>query len=77
MARPDDDLVLGEYLDPDERDIEAPTADAAEQAASVEPDRVDSDVPAWHDEPSRSLEVGEWDAFEQSLVVDFDDDYDR
>lgn len=78
MTRPDEDLALGEDLEPDERDIEAPTADAAEQAASAEPGRADSGDRGWRGGgPSRSLEVGEWDAFEQSVVVDFDDEYDR
>lgn len=77
MTRPDEDLVLGEHLEPDERDIEAPTADAAEQATSVEPGRAERGDTGWRGEPSRSLEAGEWDAFEQSVVVDFDDEYDR
>jgi hypothetical protein len=67
MIQPED-LALGAHLDPDERDIEAPTADAAEQAMDVEPT---------HQEPSgwRSVEAPEWDAQEQAMVVPYDDDY--
>lgn len=72
MTRPEDELVVGDHLDPDERDIEAPPADAAEQAAPVEPE--DHNEPAAP--PQRGLEVGEWDAFEQSIVVDLEDEYD-
>ena len=73
MTRPEDELVVGDHLDPDERDIEAPPADAAEQATTVGPnDHAGSAAP-----PQRGLEVGEWDAFEQSIVVDLEDEYDH
>lgn len=62
MTRPDEGLT--------ESDIEAPTEDAAEQSTPVKP----AEEPA---EVSRRLEVGEWDAVEQSIVIDMDDDYDH
>ncbi len=55
-------------LDPDERDIEAPTADAAEQATFADPALEEL-------EPTLRLEVSDWDAVEQARVVDLDDDY--
>ncbi|MFS8500090.1 MAG: hypothetical protein FWJ70_18035 [Micromonosporaceae bacterium] len=67
MTRPDDELAAEDYLDPEERDIEAPTADAAEQAEPITPDEVKIKV-------RRGWEVGEWDAVEQAVVVDFDED---
>lgn len=67
MTQPED-IALGDRLDPEVRDPEAPTADAAEQARLANPAED-------HAEVSRSLEVTEWDAMEQALVVDFDDDY--
>jgi hypothetical protein len=73
MTRPDEELAPGDQagrLDPDQRDIEAPTEDAAEQAVSAKP----AEQPA---EVHRGLEVGEWDAVEQSIVIDMDDDYDH
>lgn len=62
MTRPDEGLATG--------DLEAPAEDAAEQSAPAKP----ADEPA---EVSRALEVGEWDAVEQSIVIDMDDDYDH
>jgi hypothetical protein len=62
MTRPEEDLDTG--------DLEAPTEDAAEQAVPAKP----AEEPA---EVSRGLEVGEWDAVEQSIVIDMDDDYDH
>lgn len=74
MTRPEEDLVEelapGDRLSPDQRDPEAPPADAAEQAATVTPAEGVSEL-------RRSLEVDEYDAFEQSLVVNLDDEYDR
>lgn len=64
MTRPEDDLTAGDA----DGDIEAPIEDAAEQATPAKP----AEEPA---EVSRSLEVGEWDALEQSIVIDMDDDY--
>ncbi len=67
MAHPED-LALSHHLDPEERDLEAPVADAAEQARVADPG---------YEEPtmSKSFDVSEWDAHEQSLVVQLDDDY--
>jgi hypothetical protein len=74
MTRPDEELSAGErrgYPDPDERDPEAPAEDAAEQSEAVRP--VDERT-----EVRRDLEVAEWDAVEQSIMIDMgDDDYDR
>lgn len=75
MTRPDEDVAPGDHLEPDERDIEAPTTDAAEQA---DPVQAEDGGGSWRGvEPSRELEVGEWDAMEQSVIVDLDDEYDR
>ncbi|HKS98792.1 MAG TPA: hypothetical protein VJT31_04605 [Rugosimonospora sp.] len=69
MAEPQERFIdPGAHLTPDERDPEAPTADAVEQAIPADP----AEQPA---EFSRGLEVGEWDAVEQSRVVELDDDY--
>jgi hypothetical protein len=65
MTRPDEDLASGVP-----EDLEAPPEDAAEQSKAVNP----AEEPA---EVSRGLEVGEWDAVEQSIVIDMDDDYDH
>lgn len=70
MTRPGEDVAPGNHLDPVERDLEAPPADAVEQATPVRP----ADEPQ---EVRRGWEVGEWDAFEQSIVVDLDDEYER
>jgi hypothetical protein len=59
-------------LDPDERDIEAPDADALEQRTPADPAEAAKQRPL---EPTRSLEVNDWDALEQAKVVDLDDDY--
>lgn len=69
MAHSDEDFLRqDDHLDPDERDIEAPTEDAAEQAMPADPAQAPTEV-------HRGLEVGEWDAVEQAVVVDLDDDY--
>jgi hypothetical protein len=62
---------LGEdvRLDPRERDLEAPEADAAEQATPADP------AAAPRADPSRSLEVNEYDALEQARIVELEDDY--
>lgn len=67
MGHPEE-LELGDHLDPDERDIEAPAADAVEQAQVADPS---------YDEPtvSDSVEAPQWDALEQSMVVQLEDDY--
>jgi hypothetical protein len=79
MAQPDEELVPADHLGSDERDIEAPDADAFEQALSADP----ADEPPGYRSGSdaspagvhRGLEVGEWDASEQAHIVDLDDDY--
>lgn len=68
MTMPEEDREPGEHLEPDERDPEAPAEDAIEQATTVTPE--DSDLAV-----SRNLEVNEWDALEQSRVVEVEDDY--
>jgi hypothetical protein len=68
-ARSDEDFVdTSDHLDPDERDMEAPDADAAEQALPADPAQHPIEV-------HRGLEVNEWDAVEQAHVVDLDEDY--
>ena len=59
-------------LEPDEKDIEAPDADALDQRTPADPAEAARHRPL---EPSRSLEVNDWDALEQAKVVDLDDDY--
>jgi hypothetical protein len=56
----------------DERDLETPEADAAEQAALADPGSADDTEPV---PASSSIEVPEWDAQEQSRIVQIDDDY--
>jgi hypothetical protein len=73
MTRPGEDLAPEDpsgYPDSDSRDPEAPVADAVEQSVSANPVEQPPEL-------RRSLEVGEWDALEQSIVVDLDDDYDH
>ncbi|MEU4243829.1 hypothetical protein [Actinoplanes sp. NPDC026619] len=55
---------------PDNIDLEVPEADAAEQRASAQFDEYTD-----HAEPSRDVEAPEWDASEQSRVVDLEDEY--
>ncbi len=62
----------GASLDPAERDIEAPDADALEQRIPADPAEAAEEQPP---QPSRSLEVNDWDALEQAQVVDLDDEY--
>jgi hypothetical protein len=74
MTQPDDELLtleerLEEHLDPDIRDIEAPIADAAEQAMPADP----LDVPRVPH--PLAFEADEYDALEQERVVELDDDY--
>jgi hypothetical protein len=59
-------------LDPDEKDIEAPDADAQEQRTPADPAEAAQRQPL---QPTRSMEVNEADALEQARVVDLDDDY--
>jgi hypothetical protein len=65
----DEDLTPEDHLDVRERDIEAPEADAVEQATPADP------AAATRAEVQRGLEVGEYDAWEQAQVVELDDDY--
>ncbi len=67
MTQPED-LELTDRLIPDERDLEAPDADAAEQAANADPSWDTAAV-------SDALDAPEWDAYEQSQVVQLEDDY--
>jgi hypothetical protein len=67
MAQPEEDFAPSDHLAPEERDPEAPAADAVEQATSTDP--ADGDA-----EPSRGLEVDDWDAMEQARVVTGDED---
>jgi hypothetical protein len=53
---------------PDDLDIEAPEADAAEQALSVDPSEDELT-------PSDSIEAPEWDALEQAQPVQLEDEY--
>ncbi len=53
---------------PEDLDMEAPEADAAEQRAYAEPQEADGTA-------SRSIEAPEWDAEEQSRSVPLDDEY--
>jgi hypothetical protein len=54
-----------------DRDLEAPEVDAAEQATVADPRWADES-----DEPvTPSLDVPEWDAQEQRREVPLDDDY--
>jgi hypothetical protein len=68
MADPDEDFALDDHLAPEERDPEAPQADAVEQATVADPADHEPEV-------RRGLEVDEWDALEQARVVDLDDEY--
>jgi len=59
---------------PDDRNFEAPEADAAEQAAYADP--TENDYPARNRLTiSDGVEVPEWDALEQAQVVPDEDDY--
>ncbi|MBE1485935.1 hypothetical protein [Plantactinospora soyae] len=69
MGQPDEDFAPGDHLTPDERDPEAPPADAVEQATVADPTTEEqSDV-------QRGPEVNEADAIEQAQVVGPEDDY--
>jgi len=58
-------------LNPDERDIEAPDADAVEQAEPADPLESARQSPP---EVSQDPEVSDWDALEQAQVVELDDE---
>jgi hypothetical protein len=69
MTEPNEDLLtLDSALNPDERDIEAPDADAVEQATPANP----ADLPQ---EVRVPFEANEYDAIEQARIVDLDDEY--
>lgn len=69
MTRPDEEPPVTEnHLSAQARDIEAPAEDAAEQAVPANPAEAPEEV-----HPGN--EVNEYDALEQSLVVDLDDEY--
>lgn len=67
MTSPDE-VEPSDYLAPEERDPEAPPADAVEQAMPADPTVEREPV-------RRGFEVGEYDAVEQARVVEFDDEY--
>ncbi|MGC4808006.1 hypothetical protein [Micromonospora sp. DT233] len=67
MGQPDEDFAPSDNLGAEERDPETPSADAVEQATSTDP--ADGEA-----EPSRGLEVDDWDAMEQARVVAPDED---
>jgi hypothetical protein len=74
MTEPDDDLLevddrIDERLDPDNRDIEAPEADAFEQATPANP--AEQPVP----NANHNVEANEYDVLEQERIVELDDDY--
>jgi hypothetical protein len=71
MTMPDEDQVPGTHLEPEQRDPEAPPEDALEQATPADPG-LDSPSPRTDRELN---EVNEWDAIEQSRVVQLEDDY--
>jgi hypothetical protein len=60
--------------EPDDLDIEAPEADAAEQATYADP-AGHEDVQERTSIESHGVEAPEWDVLEQSQVVPDDDDY--
>ncbi len=68
--RPDEDFgsTADEDSGPEEHDLEAPDGDAAEQDTPSNPAEGPERV-------HRGDEVDEYDAVEQSRVVDLDDDY--
>ncbi len=62
MTNPED-ITPGTRPDPEELGLEATSADADDRAANVEPTI------------SASIEAPEWDAYEQTLIVQMEDDY--
>jgi len=68
LASVEEDLTPTDHLNADERDIEAPEADAVEQATVADPAQAPVDV-------RPGAEVSEYDALEQARVVDLDDEY--
>lgn len=74
MTRPDDAPGPEYRAGAGSDDLEAPAADAAEQAMPANPVEDSFEEPV---QLRRGSEVGEWDAVEQAIVVDLDDDYDH
>lgn len=68
MTVPDDDRTPHAQLEPAERDPEAAPEDVAEQARPADPAE-NGDV-----EVHPGDDVNEWDAVEQSRVVDLEDE---
>jgi hypothetical protein len=68
MTEPGEDFAPGDHLDPDERDPEASSEDAVEQATVADPTEVEPDLRA-------ELDVDDWDSLEQARIVGPDDDY--
>lgn len=67
MTHPEEDLEPSDHFASEERDIEAPSADTLEQATPANP--ADQEAPI-----HRGLEVDDYDALEQSRVVDLNED---
>jgi hypothetical protein len=67
----DEEFTTDDRLDPEERDTEAPAADAVEQATTADP----AEDAGSDNEVHRGLEVNDWDAVEQARVVDLSDEY--
>jgi len=69
----DEDFTVGSGLEPEERDLEAPAADAVEQDTPADPASAGTGevgLPV-----SGDPEVSEYDAVEQARVVDLSDEY--
>jgi len=64
---------------PESLDMEAPEADAAEQATLADPGEDEDESPTARSRSvdSLSMEAPEWDVLEQSRQVRLDDDDDR
>ncbi len=69
-----DEFAPADSLEPDERDIEAPTADAAEQATTADPADEPAEEPLQIIQRGLALEVDEYDALEQARVVTDDEE---
>lgn len=68
MTVPDDDQVTHEHLEPDERDPEATPADVAEQSRAANPsENGEAEVHVGDD-------ASEWDAVEQSRIVQLEEE---
>jgi hypothetical protein len=71
MTQPDEDLLtFDDLLDPEVRDPEAPSADAAEQALPANPQDRGQVVNRTH-----PWDANEYDAVEQDREVAMDDEY--